>query len=70
MTAAKKSYQDLETELQGILDWFEGDGFDVDEAVKKYHRGLELVQELENHLKQAENSVRELKAKFAGAKTK
>jgi exodeoxyribonuclease VII small subunit len=67
MTAAKppkKSYQELETELQQILDWFESDSFDVDEAVKKYQRGLELIQELETYLGTAENTVRELKTKF------
>ncbi len=72
MTAAKspeKSYQDLETELQGIIAWFESDTFDVDEAVKKYERGLELVKELEMYLGTAENTVRELKAKLS-TKTK
>jgi exonuclease VII small subunit len=60
----KKNYQDLETELQDILNWFEGDTFDVDEAVRKYRRGLELITELETYLGTAENNVRELKAKF------
>ena len=69
MTAAKKSYQDLETELRQILDWFESDSFDVDEAVKKYQRGLELVKELEQYLERAEKTVKELKTKFS-AKTK
>ncbi len=72
MTAAKsskKTYQQLETELQEIIAWFEGDTFDVDEAVQKYERGLELVKELELYLGTAENTVRELKAKFS-AKTK
>ena len=72
MTAAKppkKSYQDLETELQDIIAWFEGDTFDVDEAVGKYRRGLELITELETYLGTAENTVRELKAKLS-AKTK
>jgi exodeoxyribonuclease VII small subunit len=62
--SSKKNYQDLEAELQDILDWFESDSFDVDEAVKKYQRGLELIQELETYLSTAENTVRELKAKF------
>lgn len=65
MTAAKKSYQDLETELREIIDWFEGESFDVDEAVDKYRRGQELIRELEAYLGTAENTVRELKAKFS-----
>jgi exodeoxyribonuclease VII small subunit len=61
----KDTYQDLETELQGIIGWFEGDNFDVDEAVAKYKRGLELLKELEQYLNTAENTVRKLKAKFS-----
>ncbi len=68
MTAAKsskKNYQDLEAELREIIAWFEGDSFDVDEALRKYQRGLELIKELEVYLGTAENTVRELKAKFS-----
>lgn len=71
MTAAKasksdkKSYQELENELTEIIAWFEGDSFDVDEAVRKYRRGLELVNELEKYLGTAENTIHELKAKFS-----
>jgi exodeoxyribonuclease VII small subunit len=67
MTAAKvpkKTYQELESELQDILAWFESDSFDVDEAVKQYERGLELIKALEAHLGTAENTVRELKSRF------
>jgi exodeoxyribonuclease VII small subunit len=67
-TTKKPTYQELETELQSILEWFDGDSFDVDEAVKKYERGLQLIHDLEAYLGKAENTVRELKAKFeAGA---
>jgi exodeoxyribonuclease VII small subunit len=69
MAAAKNpkpTYQELEAELRQILEWFEGESFDVDEAVKKYERGLELIRELEAYLGKAENTVRELKAKFDG----
>jgi exodeoxyribonuclease VII small subunit len=70
MTAAKstksnaKNYAELEAELQAIITWFEGDNFDVDQAVRKYERGLELVKQLEKYLGAAENTVRQLKAKF------
>lgn len=65
MTAAKaKDYAELEAELREILDWFEGDSFDVDEAVVKYKRGLALIEQLEAYLASAENTVRELKSAF------
>lgn len=62
--ATPASYADLEAELREIIVWFEGETFDVDEAVAKYRRGLELVQQLEAYLKTAENKVTELQAKF------
>lgn len=65
--SAGKPYRELEAELQEILTWFESEAFDVDEALNKYERGLELVSELETHLKTAENTVSELKAKFSAA---
>lgn len=67
MTVAKpapKNYAELQAELQAIITWFESDSFDVDQAVQKYQRGLELVRDLEQYLGSAENTVRELKAKF------
>lgn len=64
--AVNKNYQELERELQDIIAWFEGDSFDVDEAIAKYRRGLELLKELEGYLATAENTIRELKSSFAG----
>ncbi|HXE10465.1 MAG TPA: exodeoxyribonuclease VII small subunit [Verrucomicrobiae bacterium] len=59
---SKKSYQELEAELRDIIAWFESDSFDVDQALVRYKRGLELLGELEAYLKTAENTVRKLQA--------
>lgn len=59
------NYRQLEDELREIIAWFEGDSFDVDEAVKKYERGLQLLKELEDYIGRAENTVRELKTVFS-----
>lgn len=68
-TPSKKNYQELEAELRDIIAWFESDSFDVDQAITKYKRGLELLEELEAYLKTAENTVRQLQADFkAGLK--
>jgi exodeoxyribonuclease VII small subunit len=70
MTAAKttsRTYAELNAELQAVIAWFEADSFDVDQAVKQYGRGLELVRQLEQQLGAAANSVQELKAKFNAA---
>ena len=62
--AKAKSYQDLKTELDGIMLELQNDQLDVDAALKYYERGLDLVGQLEAYLKKAENRVRELKVGF------
>ena len=64
MAKTDKRYQELNAELDGILLELQREDLDVDVAVKKYERGLELVKELETYLGTAENKVKELKAKF------
>jgi len=64
MTHAKADYQTLMAELETILAELQQEDLDVDQAVKQYQRGLELVRQLEQYLEGAENTVKELKAKF------
>lgn len=65
MTKAKTpSYEELKTELDGIMLELQREDLDVDQALKHYQRGLELVKALEDYLKTAENTVKELKARF------
>lgn len=58
------SYQEMARELDDILLELQQEDLDVDQAVKQYERGLELVRQLETYLKTAENKVKELKATF------
>lgn len=64
--AKKADYQALKTELDEIMLALQQENLDVDQALKYYERGLELVKSLESYLKTAENRVHELKAKFSG----
>ena len=59
----KPNYQTMKTELDDIMAKLQDDSLDVDAALKYYQRGLELVQKLEQYLKEAENKLTELKAK-------
>lgn len=56
-----KDYQTLNIELDEILAALQQPDVRVDQAVQLYERGLQLVKELEAHLKQAENSIQALK---------
>jgi len=58
------SYASLKAELDQVLAELQREDLDVDTALKNYHRGLELVQELQTYLKTAENKVTKLQAKF------
>lgn len=63
MPKSKPSYESLKDELDEVLLSLQQENLDVDEAMKYYERGLELVEALEKYLKTAENKIIELKAK-------
>ena len=51
-------------EIEEINEWFQRDDIDLDEALKKYERGMELIKKCKERLKQAENKFEELKKKY------
>jgi exodeoxyribonuclease VII small subunit len=55
-------YRELSTELAELLELLEQGELGIDESVRHYERGLEIITRLESHLLQAENRVIELKA--------
>jgi len=63
MAAKAKTYAQLAGELQAIIDWFESDDVDLDEAVQKYQAANKLVEELEKYLKTAENHIKKVAKK-------
>jgi exodeoxyribonuclease VII small subunit len=60
----KFSYRELKDELDEVLSNLQREDLDIDEALKLYKRGQELIKDLEEYLKSAENTVKEIKAKF------
>ncbi len=58
------TYAELRQELDIVLGTLQQDDIDVDDALKAYERGMELVHQLEAALKVAENKITKLKAKF------
>jgi len=55
-----KAYQ----EIEGINEWFQGEEMDLDEALRKYERGMELINKCKDRLKEAENKFEEIKKKY------
>lgn len=56
------SYEALKSELDSVMAELQREDLDVDQALKAYQRGLELLQQLEAYLRTVENQVEELKA--------
>jgi exodeoxyribonuclease VII small subunit len=51
-------------ELEEIVAWFESDEVDLDNALQRFERGMELAGQLKNHLQGIENKVEVIKRKF------
>ena len=66
--APEASYESLKTELEQLMAELQRDDLDVDAALKHYQRGLELIEQLQQYLKTAENKLTELSAKAGPAK--
>jgi exodeoxyribonuclease VII small subunit len=59
-----RTYQQMADELAGLVEWFESDAVNLDEAVAKYEQTVELLGQMEAYLKAAENKVKKITAKF------
>ena len=56
----KKSYQQLKTELEEIVEWFEASPPDLDEALQKYEQAQKCLTELQDYLSQATLKIRKI----------
>ena len=52
--------------LAKLMEWFESDRVNLDEAVGKYQQAMELLEQMEAYLKTAENKVKKISAQFDG----
>jgi len=59
-----ETYQQLSDELNRLIEWFESDTVNLDEAVEKYEQAMELLKRMEKHLKSAENKVKKISVRF------
>lgn len=55
-------YRAMSDELESIVTALQQDDIDVDVAMQKYERGLELIKSLEKYLMTAENKIEKLNA--------
>ncbi len=57
----KKTYREIQSELDEVLSELQSGELDIDDALKKYERGSHLLKELERQLKMAENKITQIK---------
>ena len=48
-------------ELEAINEWFSGEDVDIDLALTKFKRGMEVAKEIESRLKEVENEFKKVK---------
>lgn len=58
---AGSSFNELNDELEAIIIELQSGDKDIDEVLKKYERGIELIGKLEKHLSEADNKIRKIK---------
>lgn len=57
----KKSYKQLQSELDSILTQLQSADLDIDKAMDLYKKGQTLVTQIEDYLKNAKNNIVHLK---------
>jgi len=56
-----KAYQEVEE----INDWFQKEDIDLDEALEKFQRGMDLIKKCKERLKDVQNRFEEIKKKYS-----
>jgi exodeoxyribonuclease VII small subunit len=59
--ATKKSYRELQTQLDQVLEELQSAELDIDKALDLYKRGQGLIKQLEEYLQTAKNEIEHLK---------
>jgi len=64
MAEDKLNFTKAYEEVEEINEWFQEEEIDLEEALQKYERGMELIQKCKDRLKKAENKFEEIKKKY------
>ncbi len=54
---SKKTYQQLQSELDEVLSELQSSELDIDKSLELYSRGQKLIKQLEDYLKTAKNQI-------------
>jgi len=56
-----KTYTELKSALSEVLDWFERDDIDIDQAIEKHAEAEKLIAELKKYLDASEQKIKKVK---------
>jgi exodeoxyribonuclease VII small subunit len=59
-----KTYQEMADELSQLVDWFENESLNLDEAVAKYEQAMQLLDDMEAYIKTAQNKIKKIAVRF------
>lgn len=55
-----KKYRDMQAELDALINWFESDDIDLDQAMVKYEQAQKLLHEMEDYLQKSEIKINKI----------
>ena len=61
MNKTHTTYRELKNQLDEIMDWFEQDDIDIDEAMQKFTEAESVIKQLETYLENVEQKIETLK---------
>jgi exodeoxyribonuclease VII small subunit len=64
MSEQNKSIKSLLDEFQQIVDWFDQENLDIEQAIAKFEEGSALAEKVKTQLNDAKNKVEILKEDF------
>jgi len=64
MSKENKSIKEKVTELSGLVEWFDSESFELEQAIEKFKNAEILAEEIESDLKALKNDIEIVKKKF------
>lgn len=64
MTENDFNFSEALAEVQEINDWFKESTVDLDKGLKKFRRGMSLINKCQKRLEEAENEFEDIKEEF------
>ncbi len=64
MSIANKTINEKMAQLDMLVGWFDGDDFEIEQAIGKFKEAEKLAEEIEQDLSSLKNEITVLKQKF------